>query len=105
MLQVEIFSFSSGQSLDILIPLDVPSLVSFPSGVCSSMLFLRRAHRGETCAQEVVFYFSKILIDIFSRVFWFGFTLGRDSQHSTWHLEDDTINLVTIGIKAGLERA
>lgn len=82
-LLVEIFSFSSGQSLDILIPLDVPSLVSFSSGVCSSMLFLRRAQGGETCAQEVVFYFSKILTDIFSHVFWFGFTLGRDSQHGT----------------------
>lgn len=88
-LLVEILSFSSGQSLDILSLLYVPSLVSFSSGVCSSMLFIRWAQGEETCVQKVAFYFSRILTDVFSHVFWFGFTLGRKSERSTWYLEDD----------------
>lgn len=54
-LLVKILLFSSAKSLDILILLFVHGLSSFSSGVCSSMLFLRKAQGGKSCAQTECF--------------------------------------------------
>lgn len=97
-LLVEILSFRSRKSLGILILSCVHDLASFSSGVYSSILLLRKAQGGKACAHKGAFYFSGVSMDIFSHIFWLGFTLGRDSQCSIWHLKDYTINLAGVSL-------
>lgn len=105
-LMVEIPSFSCGKNIYILIFLCVCGLASFSSGMCSSILLLRKAQgaRREVLCTQGAFYFSGVLTDIFSHILWLGFSLGRDSQCSIWHLKDYTINLADVSLQRALNQ-